>query len=138
MSVSTITFSTFVIRDASGEVDVNATEDKFHTALLEWQAERDTEVGIVSGVVEGLMDQLAASKIRTNKDYVVSTAISQLKPQPENYKVLTEMVKEYVKSRTSETRVEGGENLFRIARGRAGGICRWKDFVDKEEKPSKK
>jgi hypothetical protein len=119
--MTTINLSTFAVRDDSGDVDVDATCEKFAQVLLQYQAERETESATIGAAVNAVFDQHRGATINTPA--ITSLVLQRLNAQFEQYKVLSERVHSYIRSNAGEK----GSALFRVAKGKGGGVSRWSD-----------
>lgn len=126
--MTSVNLATFCVRDESGAIDVGATVLKFEGEVQKYQAERELESETVGAAVNAVFDEHRGAVI--NMPAVTSMALTRLGVQPETYKVLSERVQEYIRTNATDTR--GG--LFRIAKGKGGGVTRWADCADKPTK----
>lgn len=127
MSQITITLVT-----EGGKVDQDKSEAAFRGALLKYVAERETEGTLIEEAVSALFDQYKGAAI--NMPAVCSMTAQRLNAQPENFKVLSDRVAEYVRANSQETGnekegtlVEHPDSLFIIAKGKGGGVSRRAD-----------
>lgn len=127
--MTTINLATFAVRDESGDLDLSATVQKFEGALLEYQAERETELATIGAAVHAVFDAHKGTNI--NMPAVTSLALQKLNVQPETYKALSERVQAFVRDNAGER--ESGA-IFGIAKGKGGGCCRWCDMPVKAAK----
>lgn len=127
--MTTINLATFAVRDEAGELDLSATVAKFEGALLQYQAERETELATIGAAVNAVFDAHKGASI--NMPAVTSLALQKLNVQPETYKALSERVQAFVRDNASEER---GGGIFRIAKGKGGGVSRWADVPEKPAK----
>lgn len=131
--------SKYVVRDADDNADVDATVERFRGDLNRFLATRETEDGHIEAQVHALFD--ARPGVRMNMPYVVNQVLSALKVQPENYNVLSERIREYVRANgqgenvttTDEngkevSTVERPESTFLIGKGIGGGVGRRADL----------
>ena len=128
--MTTINLATFVVRnDESGEMDIDATDAKFHAVLVKYQAERETEAETVSTAVNAVFDQYKGATI--NMPALTHRALIVLNAQNENHKTLTERIQHYVRDNNGK-REDGA--TFAIVKGYGGGVRRWADYVEKSAK----
>lgn len=127
--MTTINLATFAVRDSDGELDLDGTMTKFQGVLLQYQAERETELATIGAAVNAVFDQHKGATI--NMPAVTSFALQRLNVQPESYKVLAERIQTFVRDNASDER---GKGLFRIAKGKGGGVTRWSDVPEKPAK----
>jgi len=111
-----INISSYVILSAQGSIDHEGTISKFSGDLLRFEAERETENATIGQAVHALFD-LHLGK-RLPMPYLTGEALKSLNAQPENYKVLSDKVAEFV--RTSPQ--------FDTAKGKGGGCGRVADL----------
>ena len=64
---------------------------------------------------------------------VTSMALTRMNVQPENFKILTDKVQDYIRENAG-TRASGA--LFSIAKGKGGGVRRWSDTPLNDEEKS--
>jgi hypothetical protein len=108
--------NSFIIRAVDGSIDHEASIGAFAGALLKYEAERETEMAVIAGAVNALFDQYKGARLNT--PFLVGETLRRLNAQPENYKVLTEKVQQFV--RTSPA--------FTIGKGKGGGVARLRDL----------
>lgn len=115
-----------LVRFEDGSINVDGTLDAAHSQLLNHIAARETETATIAAAVDELFtDKLGA---RLNMPYVVSQCQQKLNAQPENFKALGERVAQYVRDNAGE----GG--LFKIGKGKGGGVLRTADQPKPEAK----
>lgn len=126
-----------VLRD--GHIDQAASEAAFRTALLRTIAEAETQAQQIGEVVSDLFDQYKGAAI--GMPALASMAAQKLNAQPENFKVLSDRVLDYVRSNSQTTGseeagnlVEHPNSLFVIAKGKGGGCYRRADRPAPEAK----
>lgn len=112
-----------LVRCEDGSVDVAGSEAAFSGALVKYIAERETEDTEIALAVEGVFDRLNGA--RGNMPYVVNQALQTLNVQPENHKVLTEKVADFIRANA-----QGDEAVYHIGKGKAGGVVRLSDETD--------
>lgn len=110
-----------------GKIDQDKSEAAFRGALLKYVAERETEGTLIEEAVDALFTQYKSASI--NMPAVCSMAAQRLGAQPENFKVLSDRVAEYIRANSQETGSEKDGNLvqhpdskFVIAKGKGGGV----------------
>jgi hypothetical protein len=136
--MSNVTF--FIVRDGSGVVDLEASNDKFQSELVKYCAERETEQETIAEAVHACFDQYKG--VRINMPALCTFTLTKLNAQPENHKVLTERVMEFVRSQSQgkaadDGTVENPTSTFLIGKGKGGGVARRCDLVAKPEKATK-
>jgi hypothetical protein len=132
--------TTLVLSEESGNIDTEASVAAFRTALLKRIAERELEATSIGEAVTALFDEHVGVSI--NMPAVASMTCAKLNAQPENFKVLSDRVLDYVRANSQgETTEEGVEerptSLFVIAKGKNGGCYRRADRPAKVAKPAK-
>ena len=122
----------------AGKVNQDKSEAAFRGALLKYIAERETEGTLIEEAVSALFDQYKGAAI--NMPAVASMTAQRLGAQPENFKVLSDRVAEYVRANSQETGsekegnlVQHPESMFIIAKGKGGGVSRRADRVTKTD-----
>jgi hypothetical protein len=123
---------TLVSKD--GSLNQDASEAAFRSAYLNFVAQRETEQSTIADAVGALFDAHQGTSI--NMPAVASMACAKLNAQPENYSTLTELVLSYVRENASEKREDG--KLFRIGKGKGGGVKRWSEIPVEAPKPESK
>lgn len=121
-----------------GKIDQDKSEAAFRSNLLRYVAERETEGTLIAEGVAALFDQYKGAAI--NMPAVCSMTAQRLGAQPENFKVLSDRVAEYVRANSQETGsekegtlTEHPDSLFVIAKGKGGGVSRRADRVTKTD-----
>jgi len=117
-----INLNTYVVRAGNGSIDLDATCAKFAKDLLAFQAEMETENEAVGAAVNAVFDQFPGARI--NMPALVNYSLQRLNVQPENFRILSEKVQNYVRDRAGAR--ESGA-LFHIGKGKGGGVSRWSD-----------
>lgn len=126
----------FLVRDASGAVDREASLDKFEAELVKYCAERETEQEVISEAVNAAFDKYPGAVI--TMPAVCTFALSKLNAQPENHKILTERVQSYIRENSQGKVAEDGtaerpDSMFVIGKGKNGGVRRRADIPVKTE-----
>jgi len=121
------TLTVTLVRCEDGSVDVAGSEAAFSGALVKYIAERETEGTEIALAVESVFDKLNGA--RGNMPYVVNQALQALNVQPENHKVLSEKVAEFIRANA-----QGDEAVYHIGKGKAGGVIRLSDESDENRK----
>lgn len=119
---------TLVERD--GHVDQDASRKAFDSALSKHIAEGEVEQTQIADAVSALFDQYQGSPIPMPA--LASMTAQKLNAQPENFKVLSERVLDYVRSHSQGEKAEDGtverpDSLFVIGKGKNGGCYRRAD-----------
>jgi hypothetical protein len=129
-----INFASYVVRFIDGSIDHDATVDKFSGDLLRFEAERETEMAVISQAVHALFDQFKG--VRMNTPYVTGEVLRRLNVQPENYKTLHDKVVDFIRSSSQGKTLDDGSvecpnSVFVIGKGKGGGIARRADLPTK-------
>ena len=116
--------------ETDGLIDQDASHAAFTTALSKHIAEREVEQTQIASAVSDLFDQYKGSSI--NMPALASMTAQKLNAQPENFKVLSERVLDYVRANAQgETAKDGSverpESVFVIGKGKGGGCYRRAD-----------
>jgi hypothetical protein len=132
-----ITLETTLVQNEEGNIDQDLSVAAFRTALLKRIAERETEATSIGEAVNALFDEHLGTSI--NMPAVASMTCAKLNAQPENYKVLSDRILQYVRDNSQgETTEDGVEerpaSTFVIAKGKNGGCYR---RADRPAKPAK-
>jgi hypothetical protein len=119
--MTTLVLNTFVVRDEAGELDVDGTMEKFQGVLLQYQAERETELATIGAAVNAVFDNFRGTAI--NMPALTTLTLQRLNCQPETCKALTARILDYVRSNAG--------TVFQIAKGKGGGVSRISDAAAK-------
>lgn len=127
------TLSIGLIRFADGSVDQDATMCACEAAIVKYVAERETEEVTIAAAVDALFDKHLG--VRVNMPYVCNEACRTLNAQPENFKLLSERVAQYVRDHSQGEKAEDGsvanpDSLFLINKGKGGGVARRCDLPE--------
>jgi len=125
-----ITLNTYVIRNETG-IDIEATMRKFRNDVVGLQCHEENDFGAISNAVGIVFDRYPS--VSMNTDAVIHAALVEMKVGPESHQDMTKKVRCYLQANSSHNREDG--QLFRVAKGPGGGLCRWSEYV---EKPAKK
>ncbi len=119
-----------------GHIDIEASTQAFRSACIKRQAELETEQEQIAEVVSALFDLYRGKSIAMPA--LASMAAQKLNAQPENFKVLSDRVLDYVRANSQgevTDKVEERPNsLFVISKGKGGGCYRRADHVAPEAK----
>lgn len=118
--MSDINVSEYVVRNG-GSVDIEASVDKFRSALTVHLAERETQQATIADAVHTVFDKNKGTVI--SMPALTGLALQELNAQPENFTVLSERVQEYVRENA-----QGDSSTFIIAKGKGGGCKRRSDI----------
>ena len=119
---TTIALPSYVVRNEKGQVDQKMTLDKFTTDLSRYCAAAETEHVVLAEKVNETFDKFKGAKL--NMPALVSLTLQALSVTPENYKIMTEKVQDFVRANAGER----GKAPFNIAKGKGGGVSRWADM----------
>ncbi len=116
--------------EKDGHIDQDASRAAFNTALSKHIAEREVEQTQIADAVSALFDQYQGAAIPMPA--LASMTAQKLNAQPENFKVLSERVLDYVRSHSQGEKAEDGtverpDSLFVIGKGKNGGCYRRAD-----------
>lgn len=125
-----ITLTVALVLAADGTIDQDQSEQAFHGALVKRTAELETEQVEIAEAVSALFDQYPGASI--NMPAVASMTAQRLNAQPENFKVLSDRVLDYVRQNAQgdtakDGSVERPDSLFVIGKGKGGGCYRRAD-----------
>ena len=107
-----INLSSYVVRFTDGSVDTESTLAKFEGDLIRFEAETATERATIAGVVHAIFD--AHPGRRLPMPFLTGEALRRLNAQPENWKILSEKVADFIHT----------EPGFSTAKGKGGGVER--------------
>ena len=118
-----------------GHIDIDASTAAFRSAAIKRQAELETEQTEIADAVTALFDQYRGQAIPMPT--VGSMVAQKLNAQPENFKVLSDRVLDYVRQ-NSQGEVKDGvaarpDSEFVIGKGKNGGCYRRADRPAKTE-----
>lgn len=113
---------TLVSKD--GAIDQEASRQEFNKALAQYVTARETEQSTIADAVSSVFDRHPGTPI--NMPALASMVLASLNVQPENYSALEGLTLGYVRENASEKREDG--KLFRIGKGKGGGVRRWSDI----------
>lgn len=115
-----INVSGYVVRNA-GQVDIEATVEKFRGELSSYLAQYETEQASIADAVHSVFDKHLGTTLTMP---VLSTySLNELNAQPENYTALNDRVLDYVRQNA-----EGDSSIFVISKGKGGGVKRRVDI----------
>ena len=131
----------FVTTD--GKIDIDASTQAFRSAALKRQAELETESAEIAQACSELFDDHRGKAIPMPT--VGSMVAQKLNAQPENFKVLSDRVLDYVRANSQSTGSEDEGTLvlhpdseYVIGKGKGGGCYRRADAPVKPAKGAKK
>lgn len=123
MSIATIVLASYAVRGVDGSIDHEATGDKFASDLVAYEAERETEMEVISDAVHAVFDEYKGTRI--NMPALVTFSLQKLNVQPSNYNALGARVLEFVRTNSGEG------DAFTIGKGKGGGCARVCDLPAK-------
>ena len=146
--MSNIVLSSFVVRDAVGSVDEDATVQKFRGALATFITERETEESRIFEEIDTVLSANVGT--RTNLDYVTGTVVRALNGNALNHTSLKAKVAEQIRAnacgekdgkpidRDTDEELAQPRRYF-MGKGRDGGVARWADRLQTQaDKAAKK
>lgn len=113
---------TLVTKD--GSIDREASAQAFTAALDKHIAESETQAATVSAAVLAQFEKFPGTPITMPN--LGSMVCASLNAVPANYSTLESLALNYVRANHSEKREDG--KLFRIGKGKNGGVQRWSDI----------
>jgi|GEM_PF-6555386 len=125
-NISFKTLSQFVLTDASGRIDFDATMAKFAARVTEYEAAVNMETEHVANAINKVFDTYP---INLTMDSVAAFALPELNPTPDNIAILKERIKDYIRNNADHPDEKPGTRLFSIIRGKQGGVRRNSDYV---------
>lgn len=133
-NMSTQNLTVTLVTDKGGVVDVDASEKAFSAALTKHIAETETQQATVADAVNAQFEKFPGQPITMPN--LASMVCSALNAQPSNYSVLNERALGYVRANSSDKREDG--KLFKIGKGKNGGVCLWSQIPVETPAPSDK
>lgn len=115
----------------NGEIDDAASFAKFQAHLDQLRTTSDEARESVTAVFGTI-----AKGGSINMQGLISLATQRLGATPANFGYLSELVENYVRANTGENRESGA--IFRMAKGKGGGVSLWADYVEKPAATAKK
>ena len=129
--------ASFVVMTPDGNVDDESTEMAFHTAFLQYKAERLVELEAISAAVHAVFDTFVST--RMNMPSIWTYASRHLNSQPENDKILEKKTLDYIRQNAPDPNSKIGQAeakklgfLFHIGKGRGACVVRLSDWTEKE------
>jgi len=132
--------SEYAVRGVDGKVDSDATLAKFSARLAEFEALCEKEDEAIGAAVHNVFDTKVGKGGSINMDGIVTFAIVALNPNAENYAILRDRIKNWVRINSDQperkdkkTKVVLAEaepertRTFQIKKGKDGGVRRWAD-----------
>lgn len=140
--------STYVIRNADGKVDFNATVNKFAERLVVFEAALITEEAAIAEAVIKVFDNMLPRGMAHNLDTIAYLSATELNANAGNFKILSDRIKNWVRANSDQHKklAEDGKTvladaekprtrMFAINKGKGGGVKRWSDFPEAIIKP---
>lgn len=147
MSDSVLSFnmlSDYAVRSVAGKVDFEATVAKFSARLSEFEALCEKEDEAIGVAVHDVFDTKVGKGGAINMDGIVTFAIVALNPNAENYAILRDRIKGWVRLNSDQPEKKDKETGvvlaeaekprtrdFVITKGKLGGVRRWADVAVK-------
>jgi hypothetical protein len=142
MSDSVLSFnmlSDYAVRGVDGKVDFDATIEKFSTRLIEFESLCEKEDEAIGAAVHNVFDTKVAAGAPLSMDSIVTFAIVNLNPNAENFKILSDRIKSWVRINSDQPEKKDENDVvlavaepartraFYIKKGLRGGVRRWAD-----------
>lgn len=133
----------FLVRGSDGSLDFAACAAKFESELIKYAAERETETQTIADAVDAVFAAYPAL-VKMNVPALITMTLTKLNAQPENHKVLSERIHQYVQENAQGKTEEDGtqerpDSKFVIGKGKGGGVgLRSRVEADKAAKAAKK
>lgn len=148
MGAGVISYSTlgdYVERGDDGKLDFEATIAKFSARLTEYEAVCEKEDATIADAVHAVFDSKVMRGGSVNMDAIVTFAIPSLNPNTENYAILRDRIKNWIRINSDQSEKKNKEGTvlvpadaprtrtFSISKGKGGGVRRWADIAVKPE-----
>lgn len=143
-SISFNMLSNFAVRDESGKLDFDATMAAFAARLTDYEAAVGMETEQIANAVHSVFNKFPS--INLTMDAIVSFALPDLNPTPDNHTILSARIKDYIRdnadrpavldevTKATITPAEAPRTrLFAIAKGKGGGVRSWNHTPIKPE-----
>jgi hypothetical protein len=118
-----------LVRGSNGKIDQDASLIAAETAIAAYCVQRELELETVSESVHAVFDKLNGG--RGNMPYVVNQVLNALNVEPANYNALKDLVEDFLRTNANEDRTSGA--MFKIGKGKGGGVTRWSDQSETQE-----
>ena len=144
---STLSFSVlnaYAIRGEDGKLDFDKTVEAFSERLIEFEGLCEKEDGAIAEAVHNVFNTKVAKGGSITMDGIVMFALPALNPTSENYAILRDRIKDWVrinadmpekKSKDGKTVLREAEpartRAFCVSKGKGGGVKRWADITEK-------
>jgi hypothetical protein len=115
---------TVTLVEKDGAVDREGSEKAFSAALTKHLAESETQRKVVADAVLAQFAKFPGTPITMPN--LGSMTCAALNAVPANYSTLEGLALDYVRANASDKREDG--KLFRIGKGKHGGVQRWSDI----------
>lgn len=136
--MSNIVLSSFIVRSASGSVDMEQTLAKFKHTVQQFIADRETEEAQIAEAIEAVLTENLGT--RTNLDFVTGTVARALNATAANYGDIKAKTADYIRRNACGEKdgkpvdMKTGEELpeprrYFLGKGRDGGVSRWSDRI---------
>lgn len=113
-----------LVLNADGSTDEAASEKAFRAALTKHISESETQKSTVAAAVLGQFAKFPGEPI--TMPTLGSMVCASLNAVPANHATLEKVALDYVRANASEKREDG--KLFRIGKGKNGGVQLWSDI----------
>jgi len=128
-------FGMYAVRDElSGEIDVEATMNRFHTELQAQVAHETNDLDAIAGAVSTVFNKHPNVNIKT--DSVIHAVLRELNVDVMDDKPMVKRIRTYLQDNADDTRESG--KTYKCNKGQNGGICRWSEYTEKPAKTTKK
>lgn len=137
--MSHIVLSEFAVRTATGDINQDATVQKFRTALVQFADDLKSKETRIAQAIEAVLTENQKSQ-KTTLDFVTGQVASKLNGNADNYGELKASAADYIRvnacgekngspvdSKTGAVLSE--PRRYFLGKGRDGGVRRWKDHL---------
>ena len=111
-----INLVSYVVRDALGNMDLAATENKFHEDLVKYQAKNEVDTEVIGNAVKQLFDKYPGANIQMKA--LITFTLQILQTKVDAMELVSSRIHKYVQANAGEGK------LFEIKNGAAGGVKR--------------
>lgn len=108
-----IKFNVYVVRDESGNVDLEATHEKFATELAAWDSQNRSDLGTVTAAIHKVFNKFYAVKA-ISKPALLTLVLGELTVTPGTHQEVSERICGVLKT----------DPAFLVAKGKNGGVSR--------------
>lgn len=114
--------STYVVKTATGAVDVDASVAQFRTGILAWDAGLSEQLELVRAAMNKVFDVSKNKGKRLNMEFLSAQVCQKLNAPQDQYKTVKENIRSVIATDAS----------FNQTKGPKGGTCRVKDLPKDE------